>query len=614
MFIISGLFSHMVVQRTAGDVSEAVFSGQCTGDGALMARVTRDGKLVSGFDGVPVGQAARGDFSGTLAGLPVGGPYTIELWIDGTGGRAVVEDLLVGDVWMLGGQSNMQGVGRKEGAEPCNPQVRAFYMDDRWDIAQDPLHALCDAVDPVHADLCGGRPERPTDRYVGPGVSFAAEMQRITGVPQGVIASAHGGTSMSQWDPKLKRLGGRSLYGAMLRRFRKNGGKIAGVVWYQGCSDALMDVAPHYTKRMKDLVAAMRKDFGDPTLPVAAVQISWVCGGGWAAEHWNSIQEQQRRLPEVIRNLAVVPAIDLPLDDCIHVSGFGQRRLGRRLAEAMHHLRTGEGLTPITLKRVTLQLNPTFNSADIIVEFDNVVGGLQASGRPHGFELIDDGPHDYIHGVELDGNRAILHTVMLLNDARVRKLYYGYGAAPYCNITDAADRPLPVFGPVPVDKPRAYSDFVKTVQISAFQPSAGKLHTLAYPVDLSTLGFQPRVFPLRFLDIHPEIAQAGDALVYYAARFTCPEPMKLAALLGYDGPVKMWVDGKQIFHDPKGTNPAEVDRTAVRFVAGKGAHEILIALGSNNGMAYGVSLRFERLDVPKRLIAKGGYAMPVMEG
>jgi sialate O-acetylesterase len=374
-----------------------------------------------------------------------------------------------------------------------------------------------------------------------------------------------------------------------------------------------MDVAPHYTKRMQGLVAAMRKDFGNPTLPIAAVQISWVCGGGWNAEHWNSIQEQQRRLPESIRQIAVVPAIDLPLDDCIHVSGFSQRRLGRRLAEAMHYLRTGEGLPPITLKRVTVQRNPTYGMADVIVEFDHVVGALQAPGRPHGFELVDDAPHDLIHDVELDGNKAILHTVMLMNDARVRKLYYGYGAAPYCNITDAADRPLPVLGPVPIDAPHAMSEFVKTVQLSAFQPAAGKLHTLAYPANLAALGFQPRVFPLRFLDIHPELAKAGDVLIYYRARFTCPEPMKLAALLGYDGPVKLWLDGKQIFHDPNGTNPAEVDRTPVRFAAEQGSHDLIIALGSNNGKAYGISLRFERLDVSKRLLTQGAYAMPKVE-
>ena len=59
----------------------------------------------------------------------------------------------------------------------------------------------------------------------GPGVSFANEMFRLTGVPQGLICCAHGGTTMAQWDPKLKKDGDNSLYGAMLNRVKRNGGE-----------------------------------------------------------------------------------------------------------------------------------------------------------------------------------------------------------------------------------------------------------------------------------------------------------------------------------------------------------------------------------------------------
>ena len=35
--------------------------------------------------------------------------------------------------------------------------------------------------------------------------------------------------------------------------------------------------------------------------------------------------------------------------------------------------------------------------------------------------------------------------------------------------------------------------------------------------------------------------------------------MSLALRLGYDGPVKVWVDGTPVFHDPAGSNPARID-------------------------------------------------------
>ena len=70
--------------------------------------------------------------------------------------------------------------------------------------------------------------------------------------------------------------------------------------------------------------------------------------------------------------------------------------------------------------------------------------------------------------------------------------------------------------------------------------------------------------------------------------------MKLAIGLGYDGPVKVWIDGDMKFHDPNGTNPATIDKALVPFKANPGKHEILIALSSNYGKAWGLFLRFPR--------------------
>jgi len=191
---------------------------------------------------------------------------------------STVEDVLVGDVWILAGQSNMQGVGLLKHRLPPVDAVRAFYMDDRWAPAEDPIHNLDAAVDSVHVELSGGtRPQPARFTGVGPGVAFGQDMFEATGVPQGLIACAHGGTSMEQWDPALKRLGSRSLYGAMLRRFQKNGSRVAGVVWYQGESDANAEAAPHYTRRMKRLVRAMRAGPGRQSTGTACRNSSACC-------------------------------------------------------------------------------------------------------------------------------------------------------------------------------------------------------------------------------------------------------------------------------------------------------------------------------------------------
>lgn len=59
--------------------------------------------------------------------------------------------------------------------------------------------------------------------------------------------------------------------------------------------------------------------------------------------------------------------------------------------------------------------------------------------------------------------------------------------------------------------------------------------------------------------------QGEDEVIYFACRVACGEPMKLALLLGYDGPVKAWVDGHLVCHDPNGRCPAPPDAKRVVF-------------------------------------------------
>jgi hypothetical protein len=92
--------------------------------------------------------------------------------------------------------------------------------------------------------------------------------------------------------------------------------------------------------------------------------------------------------------------------------------------------------------------------------------------------------------------------------------------------------------------------------------------------------------------------------------------MRLAGLFGYDGPLKAWVDGKQVFHDPNGINPAIPDKGKAVIHAEPGDHEVLIALGTHHGAAWGIYLCFERLDVAKKQLLMGPehYVMPKVLG
>ena len=376
--------------------------------------------------------------SGETLELPAGGPYEV--------GEA--KNVLVGDLWVLAGQSNMEGVGDLSEVETSHPHVHSFQSRESWAPAEEPLHWLGESPRPVH-HIIGGQPV-PTEipprdpartKGAGLGLSFAKARVDQTGVPVGLVPAAHGGTSMQQWDPASKGQGGHSLYGATLERVKAVGGRVAGILWYQGESDANPTDAALYEARMTALVRSFRADLGQPDLPFYYVQL-----GGFVTDPdpglvsgWNSVRESQRTWQSGLPNVGMVSAIDCGLDDGIHIDTAGLKTLGKRLAAA------ASGQQAPALKSVAFEPDRGW----LRVSFDNVKGNLQSQGRPSGFTLRDASGNELpaIYKVSLDGPDALLKLTdpALLPGA---SLWYGYGLAPYCNLTDSTGAAVPAFGPI----------------------------------------------------------------------------------------------------------------------------------------------------------------------
>ena len=402
-----------------------------------------------------------------LSGIPIGGPY--EIIISDDKESLTLSDIYVGDLWLLAGQSNMEGAGKHRGKYKLydeNPlaDVRAYYMNESWGAAKTQLHQLWESIDEcIRAPYRNYRKKSPwgeefpkvqTDG-VGPGLFFALEMRKLTeGVPQGVIPCGVGGSNLKQWDPD----GVDNLYSAAKRRVKECGSYIKGVFWHQGESQTDIPGIESFISDMKKLVSGMRRDFCDEKLPFVEVQINKFVAC-YSDIPWSRTRELQRILENYIDNLTTVYSVDLELDDLIHLSSESHEILGFRAAEAMNYLITGKG-----------EASPSFDSFEIVeddfvpfrsnirVNFKNIKGELTSLGVPSGFsihEKEDGAPLRAVSRLCLEGDSVRIKTEIDAEKLSECYICYGFGNSFYCNITDTGRRSIPAFGPLKI------KDFLK---------------------------------------------------------------------------------------------------------------------------------------------------------
>ena len=256
---------------------------------------------------------------------------------------------------------------------------------------------------------------------------------------------------MDQWDPAKRDEGGKSLYGSMMRRVRAVGGKVAGMLWYQGESDALGEAQPAYRAKTRRFVEAVRRDLDAPDLPFIYVQIGPLFGDAKAAPAWNGLQNDQLEVEGQLGAAAMAACIDGDLTDIIHLNTASQRRLGRRLAhlaEMLVYDRQGgrtSGPRPV---------DATFEDGSRTVlraRYESVNGRLRPAGRISGFFVQSDGRQVPMRSQKVDPDRP--DTVVIRFAEPVppgSELWYGMGLNPAVNLVDDADMAAPVFGPMQI--------------------------------------------------------------------------------------------------------------------------------------------------------------------
>lgn len=601
-FVLSGLAAGQLLQRGKNGASVSV-SGCAAHDGAVHVTVTRAGKTIEGFDGVSAGKASGGSFTAKLKGLPVGGPYeaTFECrYALGAMSMTTVSDIWVGDLWLLAGQSNMEGVGVIEKDPPVDERIRCLTMARVWETARDPIHFLAESPDPVHN---GGAPlpvrevpaaKKKAVRGSGPGLWFAREMLARTGVPQGIIATAHGGTSMAQWSPDLADKGGESLYGSMLASLRASGQPMAGVLWYQGCSDTFEGPAQVYTEKMKALVDAVRRDAGQPKLPWIIAQIARETGRTAALDTWSLVTEQQRLLPSVIPHLEMVPTADLEMDDWIHISTPGHKVLAGRFADMAERLVFGRKEIlpcpqPVSARFVKDPLSPM-----VEVTFRNVAGELSAPSRPTGYAIRTAKGRilSAVYQVRYSGNKARLR--LTTDELGGCSVVYGWGPEPNVNTFDTRHMPVPTFGPLPIESLPPLSPWFRDWEVSVLE-KGDDIAGLPCPKRADFVKVKKMNFPDWWKINMEETWRGKSGHAAFFSAFEVSEPRACEVLLGYDGPFRLWIDGVLVHEGLRaqggswqgagGQWPWLQDSLAVPVSLKAGRHEVAVLMATGKGGA-----------------------------
>lgn len=172
----------MVLQR---DQAIRVWGSAQAGE---QVQVSLDGKQASATT------AADGRWSLQLPAHAAGGPYVLE--VRAAAGTQRIQDVLIGDVWLASGQSNMEwplsqtANAQAEIAAATDPAIRHFKVPKSW------------AGQP-QAQLVGGQWVRASPQVAGDFSAvahlFARELHARTGVPIGIIDSSWGGSRIEPW-------------------------------------------------------------------------------------------------------------------------------------------------------------------------------------------------------------------------------------------------------------------------------------------------------------------------------------------------------------------------------------------------------------------------------
>lgn len=373
-----------------------------------------------------------------------GGPYTISIKTDWNN-EIVLNDILIGEVWLCSGQSNMEwsyynGAGFiKEELPSCyNNRIRFFQIPrGASDYPQENVSAKWQVCD-----------SNSLKSFSAVGYYFGKKLNKDLDIPVGLINASWGGTPAEVWTPaevvndnealkqaaaKLKEYQWWSSkpgvnYNAMLAPITKF--SIAGAIWYQGESNTGTNST--YAQLLTAMVDSWRNKW-EKQLPFYYVQIAPYKYG---EQNVGALLQEQQTKAMAHPGMGMVVITDL-IDSVTNIHPSNKRDVGYRLANW--------ALAETYHKNISNYKSPVFSKMEqakgkLVLSFLNAPAGMMASAKNITGFFISGANEQWLPAeAKIDGDKIIVWNKTLKQPVHIR---YGFGNTITGNVFNKEGLPL----------------------------------------------------------------------------------------------------------------------------------------------------------------------------
>lgn len=374
-----------------------------------------------------------------------GGPYSI---IVKSGNTILLEDVMIGEVWVCSGQSNMEWNGERNleqalNAAPkaTNKEIRFFY------VPKSTAAAAQDNID-AHWVVCN-----PTDmlHFSAIGYFFGENINKALHTPVGLINSNWGGTPAETWTPQevidndliIKK--GAAMqsnpdwwptktaiaYNAMIAPLTNFA--IAGVLWYQGESNTESHFA--YEALFSGMIQSWRKAW-NIDFPFYYAQIApFTYGKPFIGALLREAQTKVLSLNKV----GMVVTSDL-VPDTTNIHPTLKKEVADRFTNLALQKHYGQANI---IADGPMYESHTIDKDNIIIQLKNVPNGLTTKNQPiTQFEIAGNDKVFYPAQAKINGNTILVNNKNVKNPIAVRYMFNNTGMG---NVFSTAGLPLNLF-------------------------------------------------------------------------------------------------------------------------------------------------------------------------